>query len=67
MKNMLISRVKYAMTGEKGSLSLEQIVMISVILVLATAFFFFKDKLVDFLDRAGGSVESLKVSGGKLE
>ncbi|MFJ8531406.1 hypothetical protein [Bacillus sp. NPDC094106] len=61
MKN-LMNRAKYVLNGEDGASNVEIIVWISVVLVLATALFIFKDKIVDFLTRAGGTVDKLQVN-----
>ncbi|MFJ8531405.1 hypothetical protein [Bacillus sp. NPDC094106] len=58
----LMNRAKYVLSGEDGASNVEIIVWISVVLVLATALFIFKDKIVDFLTRAGGTVDKLQVS-----
>ena len=61
MKN-LIKRAKYALTGEDGASNVEIIVWISVVLVIATALFLFRDSIVDFISRARGQVDSLQVN-----
>jgi len=60
MKN-LIKRAKYVMNGEDGASNIEIIVWISVVLVIATALFLLKDKIVAFLGKAGGKVDGLQV------
>lgn len=55
----LFNRAKYVMGGEDGALSLEQIILFSVALVIATALFVFRDKIKEFLVRAGASVDKL--------
>ena len=61
MKN-LIQRAKYVMKGEEGASNIEIIVWISVVLVIATALFAFRDAITGFLGKSSGSVNALKVS-----
>lgn len=58
----LMNRVKYVMTGEDGASNLELIIWFSVVLVIATTLFVFRDKIVNFLNKAGTKVDNLKVS-----
>lgn len=60
--NNLINRAKYVMNGEDGASNVEIIVWISVVLIIATALFLFKDQVVGFLTRATGEVNRLKVN-----
>ncbi|HCL4480275.1 TPA: hypothetical protein N2D99_002363 [Clostridium botulinum] len=60
MKN-LINKAKYVLNGEEGASNVEIIVWISVVLVIATALFIFKDKIVGFLGKAGDRVDGLQV------
>ncbi|WP_144537330.1 hypothetical protein [Bacillus thuringiensis] len=57
----LMNRAKFVLNGEDGASNVEIIVWISVVLVLATALFIFKDKIVGFLGKAGGTVDKLQV------
>jgi hypothetical protein len=61
MKN-LVQRAKYVMTGEDGASNVELIVWFSVVLVIATALFVFRDQIIDFLTRAGTEVDNLDVN-----
>lgn len=56
-----MNRIKVALTGEDGASNLEIIVWMSVVLVIATLLFAFKDQIGKFLGRAGKSVDGLKV------
>lgn len=64
IKNMreLMTKANYVLNGEDGSSNVEIIVWISVVLVIATALFVFKDHIVEFLNRASGQVNGLKVN-----
>ncbi|WP_257142948.1 hypothetical protein [Bacillus thuringiensis] len=57
-----MNRAKFVLNGEDGASNVEIIVWISVVLVLATALFLFKDQIVGFLGKAGGTVDGLKVA-----
>lgn len=58
MKN-LIERAKFVVGGEEGASNIEIVVWISVVLVIATLLFTFKDHISTFLGKAGGSVNGL--------
>lgn len=58
MKNVL-NRAKFVCGGEEGASNMEIIVWISVVLVIATALFLFKDEIVKFLGKATGQVNGL--------
>jgi hypothetical protein len=58
----LFNRAKYVVDGEDGASNVEIIVWISVVLVIATALFLFRDAIVGFIGKAKGSVDGLKVS-----
>lgn len=60
MKN-LINRAKYALKGEQGASNIEIIIWISVVLVIATVLFMFRDSIMDFLKDAKGEVDNLEV------
>lgn len=60
--NKLIKRAKYVLKGEDGASNVEIIVWISVVLIIATALFYFKDQVTAFLTRASGQVNGLKVN-----
>ena len=57
----VLKRVKTALTGEEGASNVEIIVWISVVLMIATVLFVFKNQIVGFITNAGSSVDSLKV------
>ena len=59
MKN-LMNRIKYVMQGEDGASNLEIVVWFSVVLVIATALFAFKDAIVKFVQNSTKNVQSLK-------
>lgn len=58
----LFNRVKNALKGEDGASNMEIIVWFSVVLVIATALFAFRDQIAGFLGRAGDQVDSLEVN-----
>lgn len=60
MKN-LMNRVRYVMQGEDGASNLEIVVWFSVVLMIATALFFFKDAIVRFTRNSGNKVNALNL------
>lgn len=56
-----MSKVRTALTGEDGASNVEIIVWISVVLVIATALWAFRDSISGFLGRSKGTVDNLKV------
>lgn len=60
MKN-LMNRAKHVMNGEDGASNIEIIVWISVVLVIATALFLFRDAITGFLGGAEGKVGDLEL------
>jgi hypothetical protein len=60
MKNLL-NRVSYVMDGEEGSSNVEIVVWISVVLIIATVLYLFKDAIIGFLNRAINRVNNLGV------
>ena len=56
----LINRAKYVVSGEEGASNIELIVWFSVVLVIATALFLFKDSVVAFVTKATSQVNALK-------
>ncbi|PLS19683.1 hypothetical protein CVD28_04525 [Bacillus sp. M6-12] len=60
MKN-LMNRAKFVLKGEEGASNIEIIVWISVVLVIATALFAFRDSITKFLGSSKGEVDNLKV------
>lgn len=57
----LIERVKYVVSGEQGASNVEIIVWISVVLVIASTLFLFRDKIIGFLQKAMNRVDSFEV------
>lgn len=60
MKN-LMNRVSYVMDGEDGASNVEIVVWISVVLIIATVLYYFKDAIIGFLQRANSRVNGLGV------
>ncbi|MBP1308768.1 hypothetical protein JOD82_001788 [Paenibacillus sp. 1182] len=60
--NEWVSRAKFAMAGEDGASNVEIIVWISVVLVVATALWLFRDAIVSFISKAKNAVDSFRVS-----
>ena len=60
--NEWVSRAKFAMDGEDGASNVEIIVWISVVLVIATALWLFRDAIVSFIGKAKDAVDSFRVS-----
>ena len=58
MKN-LMNRVSYVMDGEDGASNVEIVVWISVVLIIATVLYLFKDAIIGFLNRAINRVNGL--------
>lgn len=58
MKN-LINRVSYCLDGEDGASNVEIVVWISVVLIIATVLYLFKDAIIGFLERAINRVNGL--------
>lgn len=56
-----MKRVQAALQGEDGASNVEIIVWISVVLVIATVLFLFRDQISGFITNAGKQVNSLKV------
>lgn len=52
----LINRAKYAVSGEDGASNLEIIVWFSVVLVIATILFVFRDAITGFIEKATSRV-----------
>lgn len=60
MKN-LINKAKYVMQGEDGASNLELVIWFSVVLVIGTALFAFRDKITTFITGAGNQVGALNL------
>jgi Flp pilus assembly pilin Flp len=60
MKN-LMNRINYVMNSEDGASNVEIVVWISVVLIIATVLYLFKDAIIGFLQRAINRVNNLGV------
>jgi len=58
----LFNRAKYVLNGEEGASNVEIIVWMSVVLIIATVLFLFKDSVVGFVNKVIGKVDGLKVA-----
>ncbi len=56
-----ITKFKKLLSNENGASNVEIIVWISVVLVIATALFLFRDSIVKFIQGAMGNVNSFKL------
>ncbi len=56
----IFNRAKFVMTGEEGASNIEIIVWMSVVAIIATALFFFKDAVVAFVGNMTNVVKGLK-------
>lgn len=61
MKN-LFEKAKYVLDGEDGASNVEIIVWMSVVLIIATVLYLFKDSVVEFVKRVIGRVDGLGVA-----
>lgn len=61
MKNLL-NRAKYVTQGEDGASTVELVVWFSVVLILGTVLYLFKDSIWDFIVRVIGRVDGLDVA-----
>ena len=57
----LMNRVSYVMDGVDGASNVEIVVWISVVLIIATVLYLFKDAIIGFLQRAINRVNNLGV------
>ena len=64
MKNLL-NRINYVMDSEDGASNVEIVVWISVVLIIATVLYLFKDSIIGFLKKAITRVNNLGT--GKVE
>lgn len=55
----LVNRAKYVMDGEDGASNIELIVWFSVVLVIATTLFLFRDAVVNFIKKANTQIGGL--------
>lgn len=58
----LMERAKHVLGGEEGASNIEIIVWISVVLGIATVLFIFRDSVINFLTKAVGVVDNLRVN-----
>ena len=58
----LFNRAKYVLEGEEGASNVEIIVWMSVVLILATVLYLFKDSVWAFVQRVIGRVNGLDVA-----
>lgn len=63
--NNLKSRAKEVLSGKRGMTMVEIIVLISVILVIATALFLMRGVITDFIDGASNKLDTLD-NGGQV-
>lgn len=61
MKN-LFEKAKYVLEGEEGASNVEIIVWMSVVLIIATVLYLFKDSVVGFVKKVIGRVDNLGVA-----
>lgn len=61
MKN-LANKAKHVLTGKEGASNIEIIVWMSVVAIIATALFLFKDSVVEFVGKMTDVVKGLKTS-----
>ena len=58
MKNLL-NRVNYVLNGEEGASNVEIIVWFSVVFILATVMYLFKDAVKAFIERVNARITGL--------
>lgn len=58
----LSNKCKAFFKEKVGASNVEIIIWVSVVLVIATALFFFRDEIISFLGRATGEVSKLRVN-----
>lgn len=58
MKNLL-NRAKYVLNCEDGASNVEIIVWFSVVFVVATILFLFRDSVTGFIQKVAGNVDGL--------
>lgn len=59
MKNLL-NRANYVLNGEDGASNVEIIVWFSVVFVIATLLFLFRDSVTGFIEKITGNVDGLE-------
>ena len=60
----MINKLNYVLNCENGSSNVEIIVWISVVLVLASVLFIFRNTIANFIDAATGKVSNFQVTNG---
>lgn len=58
----LFNKAKYVLEGEDGASNLEIIGWMSVVLIILTVLYLFKDSVVGFVNKVIGKVDGLKVA-----
>lgn len=66
MKN-LMNRINYVTSGEDGASNVEIVVWISVVLIIATVLYLFKDAIIGFLQRAINRVNGLGTGNSTVD
>ncbi len=61
MRNLL-KKAKNLITVKEGASNVEIIVWISVVLVIATVLFMFRDAIIQFINNAIGQINNFRVS-----
>ncbi len=59
MLKEITKRTQYVLKGEEGDLNTQMVVLVTLALLVATIFFLFKDKIGEFFEKAGGTVEKM--------
>lgn len=62
LSNKCKAKCKAFFEEKVGASNVEIIIWVSVVLVIATALFFFRDEIISFLGRATGEVSELRVN-----
>ena len=58
----LMNKVNYVLNGEDGASNVEIIVWFSVVFVIATVLFLFKDAVIGFINNIIGKIGALKTA-----
>ena len=56
----LMNKLNYVLNGEDGASNVEIIVWFSVVFVIATVLFLFKDAVITFINNIIGKISALK-------
>ena len=62
----LLNKISYVMDCEDGASNVEIVVWISVVLIIATVLYLFKDAIIGFLNKAIGRVDNLGVGNANV-